>query len=366
MIKRVCFFSVGFAFNRLVRLRYYEKIFPKDVEMFLFTTNKYKGREKENFQQGWDLERTKIHYGSYGIVKTPLELRRFCDKNKIERVINIGNFFGSTVMLAATLAKKRDFILNILADVFYQHRIAKTMKDSAIFLFKLPLLFPFVQFSRRVNFTDKRDADAAPTVFFVPKKKSIYLPAPINPELFKIRDKIKTRKKLNLPKDKKIVLFVGRINYLKCSDILLELIMKNPEVHFIVIGKIEDEKFAEFKSNNLQYIKKKSSDDLIDYYNASDLGFCINRGGGGIGLTTEESLACGVPVLVSKNFKLKDSKAVITIEVNPKSADIALKEFFSRSNEEKESLREISRLYIEENYSDDVWKERYLESYLGN
>ena len=37
---------MGFAFNRLNRLKYYEKIFSEETELYLFTTDKYKGKEK--------------------------------------------------------------------------------------------------------------------------------------------------------------------------------------------------------------------------------------------------------------------------------------------------------------------------------
>jgi len=94
-MKKICFFSVGFAFNRLVRMRFYEKIFPKNVEMFLFTTNKYEGREKEKYQYKWDLKRTKIITAEYHPLKLPFALRKFCIENEIDRVINIGNWRGA-------------------------------------------------------------------------------------------------------------------------------------------------------------------------------------------------------------------------------------------------------------------------------
>jgi len=369
MIKKICFFSIGFAFNRLVRLKFYEKIFPKNVKIFLFTTDKYAGKEKQSYQYEWDgLKRTKIVQARYNPLTLPFALRRFCKENKIDRVINIGNFYGGLALIPATILSKTDYELNILADVFDEYKARDGFCKKLFSVAKLPLLYPAAWFANRVMFTGKTNYERANVFFLAPKSKMRHLAAPVNLDLFKPKDKKKSRKKSKLPMKKKIIVFVGRVNYEKGSDILTKLIRSNPGIHFIVIGKAIDKEFINLqksKIKNLQYIEKKSSKELVDYYSASDLSFCINRGGGGIGISSEEALACGVPILVSKQFKLKNSDALLQTSLNFKQVNKAVKGFFKVPEKNRKKLSKIARKYVQENYSDKVWKNKYIEAYLN-
>jgi len=364
MIKRVCFFSIGFAFNRLIRMKFYEKNFPKDVKMYLFTTKKYFGKEKQHYQQKYDLKRTKVIYVDYHPLKLPFILRKFCIENKIDRVINIGNYMSGALLLIATLFTKTDYSLNILADIFNQYKLSETFKQSLTHLLNLLLLFPLVLFSKRTMFTDSITAKRAPVFFLSSKRKMIYLAAPVDTKLFKIKNKVACRRKLGLPLNKKIIIFVGRLQYQKCSDILKELIKNNPKIYFILIGRLFDEDLLKLKLKNLKLIEKKSSKELVDYYNSSDFSFCINRGGGGIGLTSEEALACGVPIIVSKIFRLKKSKALYQVSLKSKEALHAISNFFKLPVSEGKKLSKIARDYAKDNYSDETWKNKYIKSYL--
>ena len=111
---RFCFFSRSFAFNRLVRMKYYEKILSKDTEICLFTTcNK---NEKNEFLNS-NLKQTKVICKTCSNLKLPFVLRKFSNKNKIDRLVNIGNFRGAIPILLATLFSKRDYIVNIFGQI---------------------------------------------------------------------------------------------------------------------------------------------------------------------------------------------------------------------------------------------------------
>ncbi len=367
MKKRICFFSVGFAFNRLVRLRFYEKIFPDDVELILYTTDKYKGTEKSNYQHQWTgLSRTQIFVEPYHPINTYLKFRNFCKKNKVDRIINLGFHTAWPILFFAKLFQKSDYCLNILTDIFNQYYLAQTKKEMFKEIFTMIYMWPGVFFAKKAFYTDRLDSLRAPKFFLSKKSKMIWLAAPVNTDFFIPKNKMTSRKKLDLDVKSNIVIFVGRINYLKCSDILKYLIDNLPEVNFIVVGRIIDNDFRLYLSKpNVIYKESLSSAELVDYYNASDIGFCINRGGGGIGLSTEETLSCGTPVIVSKNFKLKESKSLIQITVDKNYAKIYLQKFFELNKKIINELSIDSRKYVMENYSDDVWKDRYITSYLN-
>lgn len=363
MKKRICFFSVGFAFNRLNRMRFYEKIFPKNVEIFLFTTNKYHGSEKQNYQFEWTgLKRTKILVEDFSFITLPFKLRKFCRKNKIDRVMNLGAYFGAPIVFLASFFTKTDYILNVFSDIFYQYQLAETKLEFVKQLATLYLLFPFMHFSKKINFTDELDSKRAPYFFLTSKNKSIHLAAPVDIFKFFPKNKSACRKKLSIPLNSKIVIFVGRINFLKCSDIFEKLVEENPNITFLAIGKLFH--FSLKKFSNFVHYEKISPEELVNYYSASDISFCVNRGGGGIGISTEEALACGVPVLVSEHFKLKPSSALFQVKFSLENTQKFLQYFFKLSPPQKKIISKEARKYVIDNYSYEVWKNKYLQSYL--
>jgi glycosyltransferase involved in cell wall biosynthesis len=366
MKKRICFFTVGFAFNRLIRMKYYEKIFPKDVEIFLFTTDKYKGKEKENYQFPWDLKRTKIHRENYSLFKLPFKLRKFCNDNKIDRLFNIGYFTGGICLLYATLFSKRDFIVNRFAKLGYK---INSMKDFFIIFFRFLVFSLLLYPSKRIIFVDsahKRFYRKLAEALFISENKIKYLPAPVNTELFKPESQAEARKKLNLPKEAKIVLFVGRTSHEKGAHILKKIISKNPDITFIVVGNITDQDYHKLNKENFIHEQKKSSEELVDYYNAADLFYNLQwTDSSGIGITTEESLASGTPALSCFKEGIIKNLALFLVPVNFKKANQKIKEFFKMSIEEREKLSIEARKYAEKYYSEKANREKYLDYYLN-
>jgi glycosyltransferase involved in cell wall biosynthesis len=346
---------MGFAFNRLNRLKYYEKIFSEETELYLFTTDKYKGKEKENYQFNWDLKKTKIHVEKYDPLILGIKLRKFCKKNKIERVINLGNWTGANFFLF-NLFSKTDYLLNIFSNI--------TSSNETVFkkLTKKLLFSPLVIFSKKTIFNDYKNYKNYKNIF---GNKIKYLPITIDDNFFSNKGKIKTRRKLGLPLDKKIIIFVGRIDLSKGSDILIDLIKKNKDYLFIVIGREIDKNFKKIKKlRNLRYYESKGQKELIDYYNSADLGYFPQRIEGGLGMTTAECLSCGTPSINREREGIIGSKALFKIEVNLEKTDEQIKRFFKKSEKNKKGLRKVAENYIKKNYSDTIWKEKYRREYL--
>jgi len=357
MIKKICFFSRSFAFNRLVRMRYYEKIIPKNIKIFLFTTNKH---EKENSFLKGGLKRTKIICIDYNAFKLSFTLRKFCVDNNIDRVVNIGNFRGSIPLLIATIFSKRDYILNIFGQIptFFSSLKKLSFIDFILSLILIMLIF----FSKKLVFNDIPYYKKYSKIF---PDKVIYIAGAVNTELFSPKNKVNARKKLKLPLNKKIMIYVGRVYQLKCSDILVKLIKSNPDICFIVIGEVFDKSFLNLNSENLIYFGKKSSEELVDFYNAADLKFFLHRiKGGGFGLVAEESLACGTPVILPKIKGIKKSKAVFQVPENFEFVNRVVSKFFKIPKHKRKEISKIARQYVLDNYSDEVWKDKNIKSYL--
>jgi glycosyltransferase involved in cell wall biosynthesis len=361
MVKKICFFSGGFAFNRLIRMRYYEKIFPEDAEIFLFTTNKYEDNDKE--KKKWDLKRTKIVVSDYHPIKTMFDLRRFCIKNNIDRLVNLGAPGAGIPFIIATLTRKTDYLIGYYGEVI-KHKRARGFLKTIKKFFLYPQYILVAQFAKKLVFTDIDSYKKAHLLFLSKRKRIFFGAAPVNTELFTRKTKALVRKKLKLPQSKEIIIRVGRINYGKCGDILTKLIEKNPDKYFILIGEWLEKEVLKIKKENLLHIEKKTSKELVDYYNASDLCFCLHRHGNGIGITAEEALACGVPVILPTTLTMPKSKAVILADVSLDSTDRKTKEFFSLSKEDREKISKESRKYAEKYCSDEVWKEEYSKFHL--
>lgn len=361
MIKRICFFTVGFAFNRLVRMRYYEKIFPKEVEIFLFTTNKYDSIKKTKEQ--WDLNRTKVFVDNYSAIKTPFILRKFCIRNKIQRLVNLGTPGAGIPFILATFLSSRDYLMGFYGEVVKHNRERKYIKKIQKFF----LLFQYwlvARFAKKLVFTDKTSFEKAPLFFLSPKEKMHFAEAPVNTGLFFPKNKFSIRKKLKLPKNKKIIIRVGRINHAKCGDIFAKLIEKNPEIFFILVGDWFEKEVPKIKVKNLLHLDKKSSKELVDYYNASDLSFGLHRAGKGMGIVAEEALACGIPIILPNTLVLPESSSIIKTKLSLEDANKKTQEFFSLSKKEKQKISKQAREYSLKYLSDDVWKKEFVKFHL--
>ena len=154
------------------------------------------------------------------------------------------------------------------------------------------------------------------------------------------------------------------MNYAKSGDVLIELIKRNPGIYFVLIGKWVEKEVPKMEKKNLLYLERKNSDELVDYYNSSDLSFCLHRGGTGMGIVAEESLACGTPVLLPNTLTMPKHPAVILTSHSSGEINKELKKFFSLSNEERKKISKEARKYAEKYCSDDVWKKEFIKFHL--
>ena len=366
MIKKICFFSAGFAFNRLNRLRYYEKIFPKEVEIFLYTTNKYEGKESENYQHQWEgLKRTKMIVADYNL-NLPFAFRKFCKDNKIDRIVNLGNRKSLPLFLFASFFNRTKYVVSLMGGVPDEESI-KRFNFSEI----RELLFFYIlgAFAEKVITNDygiyKRYALQKPMLsrMFISADKVRFLPVTANTNLFVKRDKNASKKKLGFAKYKKIAIFVGRTA--RCADILAELIKSNKDIMFIVIGRMTDNILPKLKEKNFIHIPKKSPEELVDYYNASDIHIALHdKTGAGLGLAAEESLSCGVATIVPFTETMAESPALFKIKLDKDETEKTIQNFFKKSEKEREKISKEAREYAVKNFSGEAWEENYVKDYL--
>ncbi|PIZ01278.1 hypothetical protein COY60_04375 [Candidatus Gracilibacteria bacterium CG_4_10_14_0_8_um_filter_38_28] len=120
----------------------------------------------------------------------------------------------------------------------------------------------------------------------------------INTSVFCKKDKEKSREKLGLPKDKKIILSIagsGNKSNLKGLAFVMDIVEQyktKKDILFITIGNHTENKV----SDNFWELGWISSDMMAEYFSAADV-FLYPTLADSFGLVVAESLACGCPVL---------------------------------------------------------------------
>ena len=138
-----------------------------------------------------------------------------------------------------------------------------------------------------------------------PNSKIKFQTMGIDDEYFKGVDKKTARKKLELPLNKKILLYIGRINDVKGVGILLEAMdkLKGEDILLKIIGfGPQEDKFKKYaeKNNlkNVQFLGGVYGDRKMLYLSASDL-FVLPSSKEGAPVTVMEAMARNLPVVVT-------------------------------------------------------------------
>jgi glycosyltransferase involved in cell wall biosynthesis len=117
-----------------------------------------------------------------------------------------------------------------------------------------------------------------------------------------LKDKQKIRKKLRLPEDKDIVLFIGSLSYRKGIDVVFECAKRMQEILFILIGNWEKRtyhKLLEKIPPNCRIVGAISPAEIPWWLNASRV-FLLPTRSEGTPVSLLEALACGVPAVTSR------------------------------------------------------------------
>ena len=127
----------------------------------------------------------------------------------------------------------------------------------------------------------------------------------VDSNVYKMRDMVESRKRLNLPLDKILVLNVGKDGYVKNIKSFIRSIkyIKNENIFFVRVGKLNE--LQQYFNEMSDEIKKKiiireevSDEDLPYYYNASNI-FVFPSINEGFGLEIVEAQLSGNIVITT-------------------------------------------------------------------
>ncbi len=151
------------------------------------------------------------------------------------------------------------------------------------------------------------------------KDKTVFLPNGVDTNLFyptNNKKRVELRKKYGLLKDKKIVLFVGRLVEKKGFDKLFESRSRDYLILFVGDGVIPNNMKND---KNVKFFRAMSQKKLNEIYQLSDI-FCLPSKNEGFPLTILEAMSAGLPIITSDHpgyDKYLDKKYVKMIEPTP-------------------------------------------------
>lgn len=174
-------------------------------------------------------------------------------------------------------------------------------------------------------------------------------------------NKIKLRKKYNLPLNKLIVLFVGRLVEKKGFDKLFEARNDNYLILFVGGGDIPKEMKGD---KNVLFLGERNQDELSEIYQLSDI-FVLPSHGEGFPLSIQEAMASGLSVITTNepNYKLyiNNSNTILT-----ESSVENLKKIIPETLSNKELMKKLSINARKKAVNDFSWDKnirRLLEVY---
>jgi len=200
------------------------------------------------------------------------------------------------------------------------------------------------------------------------EKKFNIIPGAVKHKIFKpLENILDIKKKLKLPLDKKIILYIGRINIKeKGIDYLLEAVKKikdnQQDFKLIIIGPGTEEQKDKLLNiikkldieNFVEYLGSKDYYNLKEYINCSDIGIVPSVWFESFGRTTLDMLSCGLPVITTRVGGICETNIDNSTGLNVDSKDsIGLS---------KAILQIINNRELQEKFSKNA-RQRVLENY---
>jgi glycosyltransferase involved in cell wall biosynthesis len=142
------------------------------------------------------------------------------------------------------------------------------------------------------------------------KRKITIIPNPIDTNTFNVTIPWKERRN--------VVLYVGRLLPIKCVDILIRSMpivrQKIPDAELWIIGSGKYEDYYKKLASGKDYIKflgSISRERLPLFYNQAKVYVILSKSKAtGIGMATEEAMACGVPIIGSDNIPFDEHEHI--------------------------------------------------------
>ena len=170
----------------------------------------------------------------------------------------------------------------------------------------------------------------------IPKKQVSVFTYWVNQNLFKPVDKEYSQRKLGLPINKFICLFVGRLLPEKgIHELLSSAKITQKEIIFLIVGDgpmAKDVCKVAKKSSNVIFTGKVDNSKLSLYYNATDVLIVPSTHEEGFGRVILEALFCGLPVVAANRGGIREAisdKDGVLVDITAENIKKALENLYT-------------------------------------
>src|SRR3989344_7823232 len=361
----------------------------KGVEVTVYTTNA--GLKDENIvlKKEIDLNEVKVlYFPCYGYVHWTFSPALFWTiKKNIKNfdLIHITGVWNFPVLVAAFLARfyKKPYIISPRGSLMKEPLEKKSSlikKNYLLLIAKRDL-----KYASALHFTVEVEKEEYLKAG-LPLKKAIVIPNGLDIEDYEIRNQYENtklrkdfRKKFNINKDKKIILYIGRLHPIKGFDTLIpafaEVVKKESKAVLVLAGPDEKnyKKEMEFKIKNYKlkigeeviFTDMLLGDDKIAAYKESDV-FILPSYSENFGMAVVEAMATELPVIMTKGVgiskEVEKAGAGIVIEKDKKQLTEAILKILENPQLGKK-MGENGRKLVETEFSSEKVAEKWIEEY---
>ena len=180
-----------------------------------------------------------------------------------------------------------------------------------------------------------------------------------------LEEKIYLRKKYNLPLNKPLILFTGRMEIGEGVDILKKVIQKKKNLHFLLLTNRDLKYYPQFKTfSNVSIFLEVHYSTLPEFYKCADVFFLPSRFEA-CELSTLEAISAGlIPVGFEVGIMQLIKKELEMGYILPVNADIMKIE-----RKMGEAVNKIGdqvyiqklRNFVEKNFSLDIFKKKWIK-----
>jgi len=197
------------------------------------------------------------------------------------------------------------------------------------------------------------------------RKDALVILNAIDTSIFTKKERLESRELFNLPKDKKLVLFVGRLSYEKSPEIIYELAKRfeKENVNFV----FATDRVLNWNLKNTIFLLNIPNEKLPYLYSACDV-FVLPSKHEGFAYTLIEAMACEIPFVISKvggaleiYEQIPELRKFILDDLNIDEFYNKIKEILEMNESEKSKLFNLARKFVLENCSLEIWKEKWIE-----
>jgi D-inositol-3-phosphate glycosyltransferase len=271
---------------------------------------------------------------------------------KIEEIANstdilISNYWTSGIFSKTFFVKKNILKINISHTLEYLKKIQIPKYEIDIERIKEEKLLKNY-FDYTVYFS-KEEKDTLINYYKYTESQIIFSTPGYDEKIFYPLPKLDSRKKLKINSSEKILLFVGRLDYLKGLDIAIETIKiakKNNKIYKLLIaggdfGSTKQQRLnLTFENDNIAqhivWLGSLSQEELNLSYNSADIVIVTSRSET-FGLVCLEAIATKTPVIASNVGRMSDmivnnESGVIISNIQPTFFYNEIDKYFSKKN----------------------------------